>query len=513
MMQKKRLSLSSHKILWLLALFTGWVAQLLFFNNSPGVSILILAALLIGGYIVLGHRENILFKGRNLRLISLICFFACMVAIRANTFLTFLNICAVIFLFCLFLFTYSTKHLERLGLLGYPMVFMKVLIMGYIWPFTFLKLYIRLERRQASAFRRAIPLLRGLLIAVPVLAIFAMLLSSADSFFASDLGNIFKAQTFADLFWRLAIGLFTGWMVAGTFFYGLSTHLKPSTDHSPAEYLPGSIRRSHSIGLTEGAIVLALLNVLFLWFAWVQFIYLFSGQAERTLNYVAYREYVRSGFFELLVVAVLAMVLILGVHWLARPYLEKSGWLIGVLSTLLIGLTLIMLVAAFDRMLVWEGVEYYINTQTRLYIRSFIFWLGLTFGWLLLTIWFIPERFAIGVFVAAMGFLITVNLLNPDADVARYNLARHDELSVRYLSQLSEDAVPTLMEGLNGSSGEIHARVVQDLSWRLENMERDHTWQEWPSFNLSRWQAYDLLLGLRRQGIIVDRSVRNEASK
>jgi hypothetical protein len=101
-------------------------------------------------------------------------------------------------------------------------------------------------------------------------------------------------------------------------------------------------------------------------------------------------------------------------------------------------------------------------------------------------------------------------MLNPDADVARYNLNRHDELSVRYLDQLSEDAVPTLIEGLNSTSGEIHDIIIQDLSWRLENMERDRRWQEWPAFNLSRWQAYDLLLGLRRNNIILDRSVKND---
>ena len=52
--------------------------------------------------------------------------------------------------------------------------------------------------------------------------------------------------------------------------------------------------------------------------------------------------------------------------------------------------------------------------------------------------WLRPNRFAVGALVAALGFLVTINLMNPDADVAAYNLKRQDELSTRYLYLLSE---------------------------------------------------------------------------
>ena len=81
--------------------------------------------------------------------------------------------------------------------------------------------------------------------------------------------------------------------------------------------LPGSGGPAFHVGFAEGAIVLALVDGLFLVFAWVQFAYLFSGQAARTMDYQAYREYVRQGFGQLLVVAVLTMLLILGMRWLA----------------------------------------------------------------------------------------------------------------------------------------------------------------------------------------------------
>ena len=166
----------------------------------------------------------------------------------------------------------------------------------------------------------------------------------------------------------------------------------------------------------------------------------------------------------------------------------------------MIGLALVMLVSAFLRMVVWGNVEYYIDTPLRLYVRWFIVWLGLTFLWLLGTLWLRPQRFAIGAFVAALGFLATINAINPDADTAAYNLARQDELSTRYLSLLSEDAVPVLVAGLDHTTGEVHNQLRLHLAARLAGMESDASWQSWPAFHWARWQAYTLLAGLRRAG-------------
>ena len=123
-------------------------------------------------------------------------------------------------------------------------------------------------------------------------------------------------------------------------------------------------------------------------------------------------------------------------------------------------------------------------------------WLGLLFGWLALTLWLsrLRERFAIGAFLAAIGCLITINLINPDADVAAYNLTRKDELSYKYVNLLSEDSIPTLVAGLDQTTGVVHDRLKEELASRLDNMEQDKTWQSWQSFHLARWDAYNALV-------------------
>jgi hypothetical protein len=247
-------------------------------------------------------------------------------------------------------------------------------------------------------------------------------------------------------------------------------------------------------------VVLALVDALFAVFAWFQFTYLFFGQAARTLDYEAYRDYVRRGFGELLVAAVLTLLLILGIRWVAWKETAREVRIFNLLSTLMIALTGVMLVSAFERMLMWESVQFYINTPLRLYVRSFIIWLGVTFAWLLYTLWYRQERFAIGAFLAAMCFLVTINTLNPDADVAAYNLARNDDLSTRYLYLLSDDAVPVLVSGLDHTTGQVHTDLVAHLSQRLQLMEHDPARQDWPAFHLSRWQAQELLTDLRKAG-------------
>ncbi|MGH2353090.1 MAG: DUF4173 domain-containing protein, partial [Chloroflexota bacterium] len=306
-------------------------------------------------------------------------------------------------------------------------------------------------------------------------------------------------------FWRLVLILGASWLIAGGLLYALRRRrwIVPSDGMA----LPGAITPSRHLGLIEAAMVLGLVDLLFAAFVWVQFAYLFSGQAARTMDYETYRLYARQGFGELLVVSVLTLALILGLRWATAKKQLGEVYVFNGLCTAMVALAGVMLVSAFQRMLVWESVEFYINTQTRLYVRWFIIWLGLTYGWLLFTLWLRHDRFAIGAFVASLGFLCTVNVLNPDADVATYNLARRDELSTRYLALLSDDAVPTLAAGLemDGLPPDVRRRLRDDLTRRLAAMtamEAAAEGQRWPSFHLARWQARQTLVALRRAGTI-----------
>src|SRR5215210_3850027 len=106
----------------LVGLGLGWCADLLFYGNRVGISVPLFVLLLVGALFVVGKLESVRSVHRNLWLMGPIMFFASMVFVRANAFLTFLNIVVVIVLLSLLIFFYAEGRVEHLGLLGCPVV-------------------------------------------------------------------------------------------------------------------------------------------------------------------------------------------------------------------------------------------------------------------------------------------------------------------------------------------------------------------------------------------------------
>lgn len=506
---QKAVARRTNRIL-LVALGLGGCVDFLFYGKATGVSTLLFVGLLLGALFVLARLERVRLAWRNLWLLAPLLFFAGMVALRTNYVLTWLNLAAVFVLFSIFVYFFVEGRVEQLGLLGYPVAVARVIKGICTRPVPVMATVKQEATANPDLNRRAMQIARGLLLALPILIVFTALLSSADSVFERYVGDVLQLHFLSnapEMGLRIIIILAAAWVVAGVLLYALNRHgaTNTQTAGTPTTGLgPLPVRAAHKryIGFVEVALVMGLVNALFAAFAWIQFTVLFSGQAARTMQFEEYRDYVRRGFGELLVVAVLTMFLIVGLRWAMRWATEGQGRIFNALSTLTIALALVMLVSAFQRMVVWENIQFYINTQTRLYVRTFIVWLGLLFVWLLFTTWLRRDRFAIGAFLAAMGFLVSVNMLNPDADVAAYNIKRNDELSTRYLYLLSEDAIPALAAGLDTTTGLVHDELRSHLSARLFGMEYDKTWQDWQSFNLSRWRAYETLLEMRKAGKI-----------
>ncbi|HUM71225.1 MAG TPA: DUF4173 domain-containing protein, partial [Chloroflexota bacterium] len=185
------------------------------------------------------------------------------------------------------------------------------------------------------------------------------------------------------------------------------------------------------------------------------------------------------------------------------------------LSTLLIGLVLVMLASAFRRMALYEAQFGY--TEMRLLVYVFMGWLAPLLLWFAGTLWRRPDHLAIGALMAALGFLVTLNLLNPDAFIARQNLARYvatGDLDAVYLASLSDDATPYLIAALHLTVGDTEEQMMpscydpfsrvaridcyavpyeivkEELHGRLQSMTSNSEWRQWQSFHLARWWAF-----------------------
>src|SRR4051812_35466922 len=97
-----------------LGLLLGGLAQALFFDNPPGISVIIFVGVALAGLLALSWLEKVRLVVRNLWLVAPLIFFGGMVFIRANYLLTGLNLLAVIGLFSLFVFFLAADNLDRL---------------------------------------------------------------------------------------------------------------------------------------------------------------------------------------------------------------------------------------------------------------------------------------------------------------------------------------------------------------------------------------------------------------
>ena len=134
------------------------------------------------------------------------------------------------------------------------------------------------------------PVLRGIVIALPVIAIFASLLSSADPIFANrfkDFIDLFRIDNLPEYIFRLAYILILAYLLAGTFLHAAQ---------KSEEKVEEKTWVSPFLGFTESTIVLGSVVLLFIAFVVIQFQYFFGGQANISIEGYTYSEYAVKGF-------------------------------------------------------------------------------------------------------------------------------------------------------------------------------------------------------------------------
>ncbi len=334
---------------------------------------------------------------------------------------------------------------------------------------------------------------RAVLIAAPIVLVFALLLTRADPVFGSYFSLLnFDLEVAAS---HILIACFFAWVVAGWLRRAFRAH--------PVDDTPRPTQFPLSLGATDVIVSLGALNILFAVFILAQLGWLFGGEALvlRTTG-LTYAEYARRGFFELMWVAGLLLPVILATRALipssASRTLAIHRWLALALSALLGAI----LLSAAARMRLY--LEYYGMSTDRLYATMFMIWIAILFAWLALTVLRSrPRTFAAGAVISGYLVLFALHLMNPDALVARSNLTRGENVKsgspgadLRYLASLGGDAVPILVASLVAPGGAMDAATIGERcnasrtlleKWTDSIGERPH--QSWTRWNLARARA------------------------
>ena len=488
---------SISRLLLITGLALGYVVDFLFYGKMPGISVPIFVLLSLGALFWLGRVERVKPAMRNLWIVLPLLFFALMVAVRANNRLTMLNVCVVLILLAHTAYFYAAGRIGESSFLGHMAAFGRTATASIVHTPPLLAESANMEMVRGVGVRKLLPVARGLLFAIPLLILFAALLASADFVFARYMSGLFRMEfitSIQEFLGHLMVVLAAGWLLAGGLAYALRRSYGDD-DITASEGNSVANRRFWSIGFVEVITVMVLVSALFLLFGWIQFAYLFGGETNITSEGHTYADYARRGFFELVAISVMTLALILGLRHLSPRVTRRERWTFNILSTFMVGLVMVLLASAYWRMLLYE--EAYGYTHLRLYVQLFEIWLAITFVWLLVTLWVPKMRFAIGGFIAILGFAATLNLANPDALIAKENVARWEatgKVDIDYLMQLSDDAVPSLLPALDGERGYEQGILRQSLLERLKHMEANPGWREWQSFHFARQGAYDALV-------------------
>lgn len=251
-----------------------------------------------------------------------------------------------------------------------------------------------------------------------------------------------------------------------------------------------------TLGTVETVIILGLVDLLFLSFVIVQVPYLFGGM-ELVQNTPDFKlaEYARRGFGELVAVAALVLPVLLISHWLLRRESKMPERLFRILAGVQIALLFVIMASAVQRLVLLTGELGYGMTTVRFYPMVFMTWLAVVFGWFALTV-FRGKRqhFAWGALWSAIVILGATNLMNPDAFIARTNLhlmEKGREFDAYYNAhELSDDAIPTLLSGLPSMPVDDQCEVKSAIHYRYRELGQI---SDLRSFNLSRRAAFKML--------------------
>lgn len=362
---------------------------------------------------------------------------------------------------------------------------------------------VLLANKHTARVGGAMPYMRGVLFAAPILVVFALLLASADSVFSDFLGDVTPSVDISigaateHVLWIL---LFS-WLAVGTLVFVLRPDPVGSSgpNHARADKSgwPEVQARKHD-WYVETMIVLGSLSALFAIFVVFQFTYLFGGNDQIDLPGVTYAEYAREGFFQLLAVATLTIAVIwIALQAVGEQLVERRRAWFRVLCTVMILLTCVILASALKRLDLYEDAYGY--TRMRLLSHVFTFWLAAVLAMLLAQIyWRSRQVFVAGAVVAGFFVLFAFNAINPDAYIAEHNLDRvaaeqrgaeseRQELQLEYISYLSADAIPVVLDRYRvGPQNKEYRRQL--FEWTCLELHDPRNWREW---NLGFSRAQD----------------------
>ena len=325
----------------------------------------------------------------------------------------------------------------------------------------------------------------GIIVSIPLLLIIVTLLSSADRVFEHFMGEIpklLKNINLGEYVVQIIIVIFITTLI---FSYTWSLLNPRAAGYIKLPETGGFGRNTWDPVII--ATILVVINIIYLFFTFVQFSYLFGSLKYGLPGNFSYSEYARRGFFELIAVTLINFSILVG----CINFTKKSGSIMNnmvrSLNSLLVVCTIVMLFSAYSRMSLYEEVYGY--TYLRMLTHAFMIFLFVVFLITFFKIW--NNKLSLlksYVIVALISYLI-INFMNIDVVIAKNNIDRYfktGKIDAGYLTSLSYDAIPQLTRMLDCKDKAISGKFENYLYRAKDRLAKERPWQ---SFNISIYRA------------------------
>lgn len=427
--------------------------------------------------------------------------FALLFIVRANPLVQAVNFFAAVFSMGIAGYLYKVESgnsfLEKI--VWYPFVLLGNTLTAFGEAYSEVKQAVS-KKKESSVVVPAV--LRGLVFAAPLVLVLLILLGTGDQVFSRLIEtSLERIDIFSHISER---SVFSAIVAVGAILVAFAK-VKP---HTPS-FLPDKQTTDRSIELS---VIAGSVGVVFAAFILVQIQYLFIHVGERELESLGisattYSEYVRQGFFQLLIASVLASgVIITVLRYLKKHAAPAKEWMLRGVTAVVSIETLLVLFSAAKRLFLYADE----HGLTRSRIAGFVFliWLGLL---LIFCIARLIKKLQYNVFLTSVVIttclsIISLTVWNIDRTIAvDFQPTVNEEIDYEYISTLSGDAVDGWKEGVEHAEqliAELEAKPILTpddnrklyyVQFTLYNIRSDvqylHDDTEWRSYNVGRQQA------------------------
>ena len=304
---------------------------------------------------------------------------------------------------------------------------------------------------------KTIYIILGILVGVTLLCLILPLLISADAVFDQLLGGAFDwvVQAVSQIILPMKLIFMTLMFLWGMMFffaiYSAVKNRKPQVEEKDLR------TQEPVLAITA----LAVIGIVYLLFCMVQISYLFTGGFTLPAEY-SYAGFARQGFFQLLFVSALNLLLVL----VTLSFFRENKAL-KIMLAFLSACTYIMIISSACRMFLY--IQAYQLTRLRVLVLFALLVLAVLFAGVIRSIY--QERFSLfrySVAVVTVLYLV-LSFSHMDAWIASYNIA-HDQTS--YLYELSTDASGPMLKA--AKEGTAEAEMTRGYFSMNEYRQEEH---------------------------------------